>query len=119
MVTHTLRETIYIDFDEIEASTLRRCQCEDIPLGPPSGRLGSEHDFDMTHRSRQAQSGGFFEHAVPSETLAPHGQDMAEGARLENEADKMLEQAESLPIDMDFQDLLFSDYTSDGFVYDY
>lgn len=102
-MTQSLKETIYIDFDRIEVSTASNC--------------GNKDGAQITGSHSIARDTQFFAEDIPTtpqQDQASHAEMEEAGGRcwddlafdVGNEADKMLEQAEALPVDIDFQDLL-------------
>ena len=101
VVIHTLRKTIYIDFDKIEGSTASRCSSQPTP----SGFSESEEPHGFPSSALPAR--GYRDDGDVNDPMeGPHH---GENSRAENEADRMLEQAEALEFDFDFQDYLHLD----------
>jgi hypothetical protein len=94
MITHTLRQTIYIDFDKIEASTSPIIDAMD------ARSLAGDAEAGKDVQSR--------EQGLP---LRQHSTSLLGEPRLSmsqgNEADKMLEQAEALPTEVTWDSLLY------------
>lgn len=103
MVTHTLRETIYIDFDKIEASTATNCNR--MTGTPTSGFM------DRSDLSHSPESSSSRQSASMADSAATAGRRKSLALEVENEADRMLEQAEALSMDATLEDLL--DFSSD------
>jgi hypothetical protein len=94
MITHTLRQTIYIDFDKIEASTSPIIDAMDArsPAGnAEAGKDGQSREQGLSLRQHNTS------------LLGEPGLSMSQG----NEADKMLEQAEALPTEVTWDSLLY------------
>jgi hypothetical protein len=104
MVTHTLRETVYIDYDKIEASTASNCDGGATMLTPELMEL-TQDDRPAEGVSARSQHDLNFimEHEEPREHM--HGRDRP-SLNVGNEADKMLEQAEALSMYTNLEDLL-------------
>ena len=103
MITHALSDTIHIDFEKIETSTVRNCgdvvQASTSEMAEPA--LDYQYLDQELHGTR------------PSASMA-YGDKLERGddnwgtfdIELENEADRVLEQAEALPVGFDLEDLL-------------
>lgn len=101
MVTHTLRQTIYIDYDKIEASTASNCSKTTSAVSVSSLLQPAGGDVRPSEKMplRQQVDGGV------SREESSHGGDRS-GSGVENEADRMLEQAEALPMKVNLEDFL-------------
>lgn len=91
VITHTLRQTVYIDFDGIEATTSRRCNSQ---MAPVDTDVAGSNTFSQEDFSCALEANSFTMHNMTTNGL------------VYNEADRMLEQAEALEGDMDFEDWL-------------
>ncbi len=104
MVTHALGKTIYIDFDKIEASTISNCNKADRASVSRNGESNGE-----TSRGEQLLS----PHPTKGLGESPGDNDSRSknlGYDQGNEADRMLEQAEALKMNVSLEDMLaFSD----------
>jgi hypothetical protein len=82
---------VYIDFDGIEATTSRRCNNQMVSVNTAASRSNSlsQEDFSFTLGDNDSTMGN-----------------LATDGLAYNEADRMLEQAEALEGDMDFEDWL-------------
>jgi hypothetical protein len=109
MVTHTLRETSYFDFDKTEAATASNCN--KIGGAPSSGRMesaGGNLSPQELHLSQQDQL------AMGSETSGDSSYGWSSfNLEVENEADRMLEQAEVLSMNAKIEYLLDLNSASD------
>lgn len=97
MVTHALSETIYIDFERIEATTTTYCD--------PRVQTARPHPAKLVHFLNDELTG------ERDEKLAEAGNEALEKKKsadtgVGNEADRVLEQAEALPVELDLEDLL-------------
>lgn len=101
MITHTLRQTIYIDFDKIEASTTGSISEISGLSTPRHVEPAKDREEGLPLRQQLASLGG-------SEAFADGTHYDGHGLHfdLENEADKMLEQAEALPAEITWDSLL-------------
>ncbi|KAI6785477.1 uncharacterized protein J7T54_007120 [Emericellopsis cladophorae] len=103
LMTHSLRQTIYIDFDQIEATTLNHCSDMVAPVKYGSNQQSRENtpalaDIPMAQRPVMA--------TVVDQITAHEDYFHDNPLEVENEADKMLEQAEALSVEFHPYDLL-------------
>jgi len=102
-MTHSLRQTIYIDFNQIEATTLNHCSDMVAPVKYGSNQPSRENtpalaDLPMAQRPVMA--------TVVDQITAHEDYFHDNPLEVENEADKMLEQAEALSVEFHPYDLL-------------
>ena len=96
-MTHSLRQTIYIDFDQIEATTLNHCSdmgalaTPDFIITQSRGNTPPMPDLPTKNRRSMA--------TVADQIMANEGLFNSSASELGNEADKMLEQAEALSVE--------------------
>lgn len=97
MVTHTLRETIYIDFDKIEGSTVTNCN---RIYGSPMIRYRESGEQSRSPGSSSGRRSSFM---LDIETPIEGNRASSPAA---NGADRMLEQAEALSMNASLEDLI-------------
>jgi hypothetical protein len=93
MVTRELSHTVEFDIDQVESSVVRLCQSNveeqsmylQAPIAPPNQQVVISTDIPSMERVKSTSSAK---------------------VDLQNEADKMLAQAEELPMEFGFSDLL-------------
>lgn len=98
MVTHTLRETIYIDFDKIEGSTATNCN---RITGTAATRY---RETGEQSRSPESSSSGRRSSLIFDIETPVDGNQVS--SPVTNGADRMLEQAEALSMNASLEDLL-------------